>query len=60
MERLLLYKAICNTTDKFGNTLLHAMVSYNSCEGVDMLLQYGAEVNAVNNEGCTTSSLISV
>lgn len=60
IERLLRDKANCNTTDKFGNTPLHAMVPYNSCEGIEILIQHGAEINAVNREGCTALDLISV
>lgn len=42
---------IINEKDELGNTLLMYAVEYASCDFIEFLLQNGADINNINNEG---------
>ena len=61
MANLLLQKgALFDKGDSSGNTPLHYAAAYGFYEMIDLLIQAGADVNAVNNWNLTpiTSALL--
>jgi len=53
LKLLLKNGAYVNASDKFGNTVLHKAVLYHNKEQTILLIDHGANINAVNLEGKT-------